>query len=496
MMRTLRSRLIVSHVLPILLIVPLVGIALIYILETQVLLAALSDELVRQAILTATLARSQPAIWSDAGEAQRFVALYGVRSESQIMLLDPHGRLLAASQPSDTYQVGQPLDLPNLSNALAGQEQVQVGYVQSLRTEVVQVLVPVVGPDQHVIGVIHLSQQVSNLQGQFSRLRTLILGVLGGELVLGMVIGLALALNLGRSLRQVTEAIDGVATGRQSETLPEQGPEEIRTLLRAFNTLIERLHMLEESRRHLLANLVHELGRPLGALQSGLQALLSGADQDPALRKQLLEGMDTQVRRLRPLLDTLADLHGQVLGILELNRQPIVLSDWLRRTVISWRQVAQEKGLGWQTAIPDSLPMIEIDPDRMAQVLGNLLSNAIKYSPEGIVSVEAQIQNGDMAIVVADTGIGIAPEEQDRIFEPFYRSRRDKRFPQGMGLGLSIARDLVLAHGGRIEVESAPGEGSRFTVRLPIDQRPSRGLSSVTSRPSDSSVASQTSDPS
>jgi two-component system sensor histidine kinase BaeS len=494
MMRTLRSRLILSHILPVLLVVPLVGIVLIYILETQVLLTALSDELVRQAILTATLARSQPAIWSDAGEAQRFVTLYGIRSQSQIMLLDPHGRLLASSQPGDTDQVGQALDLPNLSDALAGQEQVEVGYVQSLRTEVVQVLVPVVGPDQHVLGVIHLSQQVSDLQGQFSRLRSLILGVLAGELVLGVVIGLALALNLGRSLRQVTDAIYGVASGRQWESLPEQGPEEIRTLLRAFNTLIERLRMLEESRRHLLANLVHELGRPLGALQSGLQALLNGADRDPALRRELLEGMDTQVQRLRPLLDTLADLHGQVLGTLELNCQPIALSNWLPPTVISWRQVAQEKGLGWKTDIPDSLPVLDIDPDRMAQVLGNLLSNAIKYTADGTVSVEAQVQNGDVAIVVADTGIGIAPEEQDRIFEPFYRSRRDKRFPQGMGLGLSIARDLVLAHGGGLEVDSTPGQGSRFTVRLPIDQRPSRGLSSVTSRPSDSNVVSQSRD--
>ena len=468
-MRTLRSRLILSHTLPILLIVPLVGVVLVYILESQVLLTALSDELVRQAILTATMARAQPAIWSDTGEAQRFVSLYGIRSESQLTLLDPNGRLLASSQPDDTDHVGQPQDLPNLADALAGQQQVQVGYVQSQRTEVIQVLVPVVGPDQHVIGVIHLTQQVSALQGQFTHLRTLIFAVLGGELVLGIVLGLALALNLERSLHRVTDAIYGVASGRQWETLPEQGPEEIRTLLRAFNTLIERLRILEESRRHLLANLVHELGRPLGALQSALQALLNGADQDPGLRRELMEGMDGQVQRLRPLLDTLADLQGQVLGTLELNSQPIALSDWLPRTIVPWRQSAQDKGLGWQTVIPDSLPVLDIDPDRMAQVLGNLLSNAIKYTTEGTVVVEAQVQDGVVSIVVADTGIGIAPEEQERIFEPFYRSRRDKRFPQGMGLGLSIARELVLAHGGRLEVESTAGQGSRFIIRLPLN---------------------------
>jgi two-component system, OmpR family, sensor histidine kinase BaeS len=210
------------------------------------------------------------------------------------------------------------------------------------------------------------------------------------------------------------------------------------------------------------------LGRPIGSLRSAVQALLGGADEDAALRQELLEGMDTQVQRLHPLLDSLTDLHDQVLGTLELQRQPIALGDWLRRTVVPWRQAAHEGGLQWEIDIPDSLPVIEIDPDRMAQVLGNLLSNAIKYTPEGRVWVEARVQDGAVAIVVGDTGIGIAPSEQTRIFEPFYRSQRDKRFPQGMGLGLSIARDLVVAHGGQLRVESRPGEGSRFIILLPL----------------------------
>ncbi|MFC2046341.1 sensor histidine kinase [Chloroflexota bacterium] len=467
MVRTLRGQLILSHVLPILLIVPLVGIALVYILETQVLLAGLSDEMLRQGGQTADQASNQPLIWSDAVEAQRFVTGFQVRTESHVMLVDPRGNLLASSEPDDDAQPGQPLDLPNLQEALAGQEHVQVNYVQSLQANVVQVLVPVMGPNQEVMGVVGLSQHLSDVQDQFTRLRYLIAIVLAVELVLGVVIGLALALRLGRSLGRVTDAIDGVATGQRWEALPVEGPEEIRTLLGAFNTLIERLRVLEESRRRLLANLVHELGRPLGALQSALQALLSGAEQDPGLRHELLEGMDGQVRRLRPLVDNLADLHGQVLGTLELNRQPVALGDWLRRAVVPWRQAAHEKGLSWQMDIPDALPVVEIDPDRLAQVLGNLLSNAIKYTPEGTVAVEASAEEDGVAIVVRDTGIGISPAEQTRIFEPFYRSRRDTRFPQGMGLGLSIARDLVIAHGGRLDVESSPGRGSRFAIWLP-----------------------------
>ncbi len=467
-MRTLRSRLILSHIVPLLLIVPLVGVALVYILETQVLLTSLSRDLAQQGALTADLARDEPQIWRDTSEAQRFVTFFSVRSQSQVMLFDSAGNLLASSEPGYTDRVGQPLELPNLSAALAGEQQVHVQYTQELHTEVVQVLVPVVGPNREVMGVVRLSQYLSGIHDQLIRLRYLIAGVLAIELALAVVVALALALNLGRSLGRVTDAIYGVASGHEWETLPEEGPEEIRTLLRAFNALIERLRILEESRRRLLANLVHELGRPLGALQSGVQALLSGAAEDPDLRHDLLEGMDTQVQRLRPLLDSLTNLHGQVLGTLELNLQPIALSDWLIPTITPWRQAAHDKGLHWQMEISDSLPVVEIDPDRLAQVLGNLLSNAIKYTPVGTVSVEAFVQDGEVTIAVGDTGIGIPPSEQEQIFEPFYRSQRDKRFPQGMGLGLSIARDLVLAHGGRLDVESAAGRGSRFSVRLPL----------------------------
>jgi len=226
--------------------------------------------------------------------------------------------------------------------------------------------------------------------------------------------------------------------------------------------------------RRLLANLVHEIGRPIGALQSSIEALRSGADQDPELRHELLEGMNEQTRRLNPLLDNLSELHGQVLGTFELNCQQTDLNEWLPRTISPWREVAHAKGLHWQMDLASSLPQLEIDQDRLAQVLGNLLSNAIKYSSEGTISVAARPQDDGVTIVVSDTGLGIAADEQARIFEPFYRSERDKRFPQGMGLGLSIARDLVVAHGGRLDVDSTPGQGSQFTIWLPQRVTPAK----------------------
>lgn len=467
-MHSLRTRLILSHILPLLVIVPLVGIVLIYILETQVLLTNLSNELIRQGTLTADLASDHPDIWLDRDSARLFVTRFSAYHQSQVMLLDPAGKLLAASDSNDQKRLGQTMSLSNMSQVLAGQNSVQVNYSQNTKVEIAEVLVPVMGPDHKVVGIIRLTHQLSNVFEQFSRLRYLIVGVLIVELLLGALVGLILALDLEGSLRNLTHAILGLAYGRELTPLPEQGPEEIRQLLRAFNTLAQRLQILEEARRRLLANLVHEVGRPMGALQSAAQALLNGADQDESLRRELLVGMEAEIERMQPLLNNLTELHDRILGPLELNYRPTALSEWLPPTIAPWREAAHAKGLTWQAVIPASLPVLEVDPDRLAQVVGNLLSNAIKYTPAGgTISFEAGSENGAVWLRVGDTGPGIAEAEQARIFEPFYRSQHNRRFPQGLGLGLTIAQDLIVAHGGRLEVDSRPGQGSRFTVWLP-----------------------------
>jgi two-component system sensor histidine kinase BaeS len=284
------------------------------------------------------------------------------------------------------------------------------------------------------------------------------------------VAGLILALRAERSLRRVTQAIREFAVSETSEVVPEEGPGEVRILARAFNSLVERTRNQEEARRQLLANLTHELGRPLGALCSAVQALEGGADQDPELRRQLLEGMQNELERLQRLVGDLGELHNGALGSLELNRATVPLSVWLPQVLAPWREAAQSRRLQWQCSIDPDLPSIEADPDRLAQAVGNLLSNAIKYTPAGgTISVSVGADDGILSISVSDTGPGIPAHEQDRIFAPFYRARSDRRFPQGMGLGLTIARDVVQAHRGTLEVQSGLRRGSCFTIHLPLN---------------------------
>jgi two-component system sensor histidine kinase BaeS len=468
MVKSLRGRLILSHILPLLIALPLMGIVLIYVVETRVLLVNLTRQLNAQAVLVAELAREYPGVWRDPDQAGALVDRVGPLFPAQLMLLDGQGRVLASSDPADAQIQGQVAALPGLDGALGGQAQSRTVYSRNARADVADVLYPVAGVDGAVEGVVRLTDQFGSVYGRFLQLRSLIAEVVAVALLLGAAAGLILAINLERPLHRLSDAVQQLSHGGLAAPLAEQGPREIRQIYRELNTLSDRLEKLEEVRRYLLANLVHELGRPLGALRAATRALLDGAAEDPEARQELLAGMDAEVRRLQALMENLDEFHDQVLGTLKLNRSRLALQEWLPQALSPWRPAALRAGLRWETSLPAALPAVEADPDRLAQALGNLVSNAIKYTPAGgLVRVEAGSAGEQVWIRVRDTGPGMAAEEQERVFEPFYRARPARQAPQGMGLGLTIARDLVVAHGGRLEIESAPGAGSAFTIRLP-----------------------------
>jgi signal transduction histidine kinase len=466
MFKSLRGLFVLSHVLPILIALPLVGLALVYVLETQIMLETLAAELETQALLISSMASTRAEMWRDPNQARSFVRYVETNVSAHVTMVHLDGTMVSSSNERGDRE--RPLEPGTWSEVMAGKTSVRMPRGFVLGKQSVDVLVPVRGSDGRVMGVVRLSYLVDSLQQRFVRNRNLIAGVLSGGLLVGVVAGVVLAANLERPLRQVTEAVSRLAEGEQLDPLTEHGTQEVRSLVRAVNTLVERLQSLEQARRKLLANLVHELGRPLGAFRSAIQALLRGADEDVTLRRELLRGMDQEIDRLRRLLDDLAALHDRTLGALELDRRPTDLNEWLSRALVPWREAARAKGQRWHTRVLDPLPVLKVDPDRLGQALGNLLSNAVKYTPGGgTISVEAGVKENLLWIQVSDSGPGISEEEQARIFEPLYRGPADRRFPQGMGLGLSIARDLAMAHGGRLDVESSPGQGSKFTLWIP-----------------------------
>ena len=469
MFRSLRSRLILSQVIPLLVIIPIMGVALVRLIETRVLLPSLSRALMNNAVLMANLAGNEQDLWSNPAYADYYLTHLRQSISAQVMFLTPNGQLIASSDPSDSGLLGLFFDVEGVAKARAGQV---ASYIYSNKTspsEVIDVFVPVIDQNQRMVGILRMSYTYNTIYSELVQSRYVIYGILAIGLLVGIILGWSLALNLSRPIGQVTQAINELARGNRQAQVIARGPEEIQLLAQSFNSLSERLSSLEKARTQLLANLVHELGRPLGAIRSAIQALTGGASKDPELMQDLTSGMDDQAIRLEHLLDDLAHLHEQVLGTLELEYQPIAMSEWLPKLLHAWQGVAEAKHLKWRTDIPVDLPVISIDPVRITSAVENLVSNAIKYTPSGgEVTVSTRMDVSEILIRVEDNGPGIGVEEQEKIFEPFYRGNQGKRFKQGMGLGLSIACDVVEAHGGTISLESEPGNGSVFTIHLPL----------------------------
>ena len=276
---------------------------------------------------------------------------------------------------------------------------------------------------------------------------------------------------IGRSLRHATQPIEEmmdaaehVAQGDYAARVTERGPHEVRQLVHAFNSMSERLQLNDEQRRRLLADISHELRTPLTVLQGNLEGLLDGLYQPDAAR---LESLVEETRVMSRLIDDLRTLADTESGTLKLQREPTDLGLLANEVIASFRGQAQSAGvnLSVETA-PPQVPLIEIDPARIRQVLANLIANALRYTGSG-GSIRVQCESKDKAIsvTVSDTGRGIAEQDLPHIFER-YTNSSDSR---GSGLGLAIAKDLVEAHGGTITAHSQIGQGATIGFTLPTN---------------------------
>ena len=299
------------------------------------------------------------------------------------------------------------------------------------------------------------------------------------ELMLAGVIGAAIALVIARwvargmtqPLRDMAQAAHRMETGDYSQRVTTDSRDEVGQLAVAFNRMSLELESLERLRRDLVANVSHELKTPISALRAHLENLLDGVERPDA---ETLQVMLTQSERLGRLVDQLLELSRLESGDVPLERDCVDLAP-LVAEVLSEIEVARpDRDVRLAEYVPEDLPPVFADRERVHQVLFNLLDNAVRFTPEGgRVTVSASKHNGSVDVVVADTGPGIAAEDLPRVFERFFRVDESRsRDDGGTGIGLAIARSVVEAHGGRIWAESDPGRGSTFTFELPAAPSP------------------------
>ncbi|MBV8086890.1 MAG: HAMP domain-containing histidine kinase [Chloroflexi bacterium] len=288
--------------------------------------------------------------------------------------------------------------------------------------------------------------------------------------VIALLVSVALAVLLSNRLRrQLTVLIRvtrQIGRGNLSLRVPVSAESDVDDVGSAVNQMAEDIEQQIRARRQMVADVAHELRNPLQNINGYIEALRDGvlpADE------HTLEILTNETTLLRRLVDDLQDLSVAESGRLSLDIRPVNLAELVAALFESVRPRAEELGIELASAVSRQVPLVLADERRLRQVLANLVSNALVYTPRGgQVGVEASPSGGQVEVGVTDTGAGISAEDQQRIFERFYRLDPARpRSTGGAGLGLTIARELVHAMKGEMGVASTPGEGSRFWIKLP-----------------------------
>jgi len=290
--------------------------------------------------------------------------------------------------------------------------------------------------------------------------------------VLAIITIITLYTRFGKPLQQLFNAINAVEEGDLSVRVPENNSDMFSDLIKRFNKMVGELERAEQQRRDLTADIAHELRTPLHIIQGNLEGILDGVYQPTS--EHINNTLD-ETRLLTRLVNDLQTLSLAETGQLPLHPTRFLLADLMQDLTSSFSSQAASLGIDLKTRLADPNQKLTADYDRLNQVLSNLIANALRHTPRGgTVSVHAQSiekhtgnSNFKLQIIIRDTGSGIPAEDLPFIFDRFWRGDKSRSERTQSGLGLAIAKQLLHAHGGTIDVESEPGKGTTFTIELP-----------------------------
>lgn len=296
-------------------------------------------------------------------------------------------------------------------------------------------------------------------------LATVLLLFAGG---MAMVLGYFLSTAITDRIFLLQQAAHNLAGGDLETRIEVSGRDEVARLSQDFNQMAEQLQQATHQRADLIAWVSHDLQTPLTSIQAILEALADGLIEDRGSQERYLRTAQREVRSLSDLIDDLFQLTKLDAGGLALEICPNSLSDLISDTLESFSHLAEKQNIRLSGQVSDGIDPVEMDAKQIGRVLNNLISNALRYTPEGQqVEISARRMGEQAEVRVRDTGDGIPEEDLPHLFESFYRGEKSRnRATGGAGLGLAIARGIILAHHGEIWVESQPGAGTTFIFRI------------------------------
>jgi len=320
-------------------------------------------------------------------------------------------------------------------------------------------------------GTLHLVPReraaLSNEEKTFARSvnRWLLLGAAGGG-ILALALTAAMSRRILRPVEELTAAARQIEAGDRGARVRVRSGDEVGRLAAAFNSMAEAVRKTEELRRGMVNDVAHELRTPLTNLRCQLEALQDGL---VPLDRAAVDSLHEEALLLGRLVGDLQDLALAEAGQLPLALEDVRLAPVAEAALTAVRPLAAARGVDLRSDVPADLPPARADRERLGQILRNLLTNGIAHTPAGgAITVGGAMRGAHVEVAVSDTGSGISAEQLPHVFERFYRTDPSRsRASGGAGLGLSIVRQLVQAHGGEVGAESAPGKGSTFRFTLP-----------------------------
>jgi len=291
-----------------------------------------------------------------------------------------------------------------------------------------------------------------------------------GAALLALLLAIWMAHWVTRPLQRMTGAAKALAAGKH-EPIPVEGPGEVQELARSYNEMSARVQSTQLSQRDFVANVSHDLKTPLTSIQGYAQAILDGTVNTPEKLTQAAGVISDEADRMHHMVLDLLDLARMDSGIADFKFQPVDLATLLRGLVEKLSPQVHQAQANMKTEI-EPLPVISGDEDRLSQAFMNLADNAIKFTPPNAeITIRARQDGNSIQVLVSDTGPGIPAEDLPHIFDRFYQADKSRsRERHGSGLGLSIAKDIIRAHKGAIDVNSQTGKGTTITVTLPVTQ--------------------------
>lgn len=402
-----------------------------------------------------------PAIPQGAKAVQTRVKNLAHQSSMRITVIDPQGKVLADSD-HNTQTMENHLTRSEVLQALQGSVGVAERFSQTMHRPALYVAAPITVSGQKYI--IRTCVYLRDINTLFLPMvyRTVVAAAI--FLVIILWFGYVFARRITLPLQQVAQAARKLAAGELQTRVLVETNDEIQRLADSFNAMAEQIQEVSRIKRDFVTNASHELRTPLTSIKGFAETLMEELSGDQRRYAEIIRNNADRLMQLVQDIMLLSDLESRQI----LNKETIDFTRLIREVVSLFEPTAQKKNIQITLKCPDRIS-ITADAFKLQQVFINLIDNALKYSERGTISVEVSQEQNQVIVQVKDTGLGIPVEDQERIFERFYVVDKSRsRQAGGTGLGLSIVKHIVTMHNGTIEVQSRPGLGSTFIVKLPV----------------------------